>query len=354
MKLKLLALAAAAIASTGAYAQSSVTLYGVADVGIEYLTDTSNGHDAIRMSSGNMSGSRWGLRGVEDLGGGLKGVFTLEGGFEVDTGTSGDRLFGRQAYVGLAGGFGSLTLGRHQTPLYDFSVAYDPMGLASRYSLANLDGGMGSRADNSIKYSGTFGGLTVSALYSFGYGGKVKRADGSTFVVPGEVPGDADQGSLYSAGLNYAAGPFAIGAVYERAQLASDDTFGYDTVTQRAALAASYAVGPAKIYGGYRWAQLKDGGSHTDSNLGWLGLGYQATPALLLTGAVYYKDVEHTDANAWMFVASADYALSKRTDLYMNLAYALNSDGADLSLGDLGVQAGKDQFGAVVGVRHKF
>src|SRR6516225_900911 len=120
MKMKLFAAAVAALAAGGAYAQSSVTLYGVVDAGVEYSNHaqtSSSSHDVVRLNSGGMSGSRWGLRGVEDLGGGLKGIFVLESGFNIDTGTSGQggRLFGRQAFVGMQSQYGQLTLGRHQT-----------------------------------------------------------------------------------------------------------------------------------------------------------------------------------------------------------------------------------------------
>src|SRR5262245_13329005 len=101
MRFKLLAISAAALASTSAFAQSSGTLYGVADVGVEYRTKpVENGAGVVQMQSGNLSGSRWGLRGTEELGGGLKSVFTLESGFSIDTGASADngRLFNRQAY----------------------------------------------------------------------------------------------------------------------------------------------------------------------------------------------------------------------------------------------------------------
>ncbi|MGE8449215.1 MAG: porin, partial [Pseudomonadales bacterium] len=114
-------LIAAAIATACSYthAQSSVTLYGVADAGVEFLNHVPNAagqaNSLVRMTSGNTAGSRWGLRGVEDLGNGLKGVFVLEGGMALDSGMAvqGGRLFGRKAYVGIdSSRFGQITLGR--------------------------------------------------------------------------------------------------------------------------------------------------------------------------------------------------------------------------------------------------
>lgn len=384
MKMKLFAAAVAALAAGGAYAQSSVTLYGVVDAGVEYANHQPNAagvtgsHDVVRLTSGNMSGSRWGLRGVEDLGGGLKGVFVLESGFNVDTGTSGQggRLFGRQAYVGLNSQWGQLTLGRHQTPLYDFGLQFDPMAISTNYSITTQDGALASRADNSVKYIGTFGGLTTALLYSTGAStvGTANVYQG----ISGEVPGSYKTGREYSASLIYSGGPFSIGAVFDETNLGNPT--GFDTTRakiQRASLAGTYAFGPAKVFAGYRYAHALDnarlpGGTLANgvvaanvSNLYWLGLGYQLTPALSLTGAAYYQDFRNTKADPWSFVVSTDYAFSKRTDAYLNVSYAKNKDGSTLgvSSGGPGSIAGSgfgttngssNQFGAVVGLRHKF
>ena len=380
MKMKLFAAAVAAMAAGGAYAQSSVTLYGVVDAGIEYQNHQPNvagSHDVVRLTSGNMSGSRWGLRGVEDLGGGLKGVFVLESGFNVDTGTSGQggRLFGRQAFVGLQSNYGTLSLGRHQTPFYDFGLAFDPMAISTNYSITSQDAGFSSRADNSLKYIGKFGGLTASLLYSTG-ANTVGTANAYTGVA-GEVPGSYKTGREYSASLIYAGGPFSIGAVFDETNLGNPTGVGIDTTRakiQRASLAGTYAFGPAKVFAGYRYAHALSnarlpGGTLANgtvdanvSNLYWLGMGYQLTPALSLTGAAYYQDFRSSGADPWSFVASADYAFSKRTDAYLNVAYTKNKDGSTLGLGGSGAagsgfgttNGSANQFGAVVGVRHKF
>jgi len=382
MKMKLFAAAVAAMAAGGAYAQSSVTLYGVVDAGIEYQNHQPNvagSHDVVRLTSGNMSGSRWGLRGVEDLGGGLKGLFVLESGFNVDTGTSGQngRLFGRQAFVGLGSQWGQLTLGRHQTPFYDFGLAFDPMAISTNYSITSQDAGFSSRADNSLKYIGKFGGLTASLLYSTG----ANTQGGITPYVgtAGEVPGSYKTGREYSASLIYAGGPFSVGVVFDETNLGNPTpTAGADSTRakiQRASVAGTYAFGPAKVFAGYRYAHALDnarlpGGTLANgtivdsgvSNLYWLGMGYQLTPALSLTGAAYYQDFRNSGADPWSFVASADYAFSKRTDAYLNVAYTKNKDGSTLGLGGSGAagsgfgttNGSANQFGAVVGVRHKF
>ena len=371
MKMKLFAAAVAALAAGGAYAQSSVTLYGVVDAGLTYANKVPNaagngGASRVGLDSGGLSGSRWGLRGVEDLGGGLKGIFNLESGFNLDDGKSaqGGRLFGRNAYVGLQGQWGQLTLGRQQNLLYDFSLVYDPMAIATRYSLAAQDAFFAGRADNAVKYIGTFGGLSVSALYSF-------NRDGN------EQAGLNKLGREWSLGANYAGGPFAVGAVYDQ----SNNTTAalVDNKEQRATIGGTYAFGPAKLYAGYRWYKANyatvAGNGNLRSNLYWAGLGYQATPALSLTGTAYYQQFKNSNAgNPWLFVVGTDYALSKRTDAYFNLAYAKNSSGS--GLGVLGLNASdsyagttlssgsnvysspaagnSNQFGATVGLRHKF
>jgi Outer membrane protein (porin) len=115
--------------ATASYAQSSVTLYGIVDVGVEHINNTTTGGGQTREVSGNLSGSRWGLRGVEDLGGGLSAIFVLENGFSVNDGTTGQstkgiganatttsRLWGRQSFVGLADNGQQITFGRQNFP----------------------------------------------------------------------------------------------------------------------------------------------------------------------------------------------------------------------------------------------
>ena len=363
MKMKLFAAAVAALAAGGAYAQSSVTLYGVADVGLEYTNRTPgpNGQssNAWRMTSGNQSGSRWGLRGVEDLGGGLKGIFTLESGFNVDTGGQSDssRLFNRNAYVGLQNQWGTLTLGRQQTLFYDFGLVYDPMAISTRYSITSIAPEYASRADNAAKYVGTFGGLTVAALYEL----PEQRQ---------RNPGVFSAGREYGFTAMYGAGPFSVGATYDQSNGSTAASAGQSI--RRASVAGTYAFGPAKVYAGYRWAKGYNGATLpgavasapgsvvSTANLYWLGLGYQLTPALSLTGAAYYQDFRNTSADPWQFVATADYALSKRTDLYTSVSYTKNKSGSSLGVDGYNsstasnVISGGNQFGAVVGVRHKF
>ena len=355
MKISRIAVASLGLFATTAFAQSSVTLYGVADAGIEYLSNVPSaspgGSNQVRMTSGNMSTSRWGLRGVEDLGGGLKAIFELESGISFDTGAQNNstRLFDRSAFVGLGSKYGQLTLGRQTTPMYDTTLQLDPMGFAPRYSLFKMDDVLAGRADNAIKYRGIFSGLTVTGLYSF------SRTGG------GEVPGNYKVDRNMGVSLMYETGALAVGAVYDGIQGSTVATA--DRKDRRALIGASYAFGPAKAFIGYRWYNGNVGALPTNgSNIYWAGLRYGLTPALTLTGAAYYTDSRNSGADPFLFVASADYAFSKRTDVYMNVGYALNRGNSQLGMNGYNsttgsptnVVPGKDQTGVVVGVRHKF
>ncbi|RDK11860.1 porin [Cupriavidus lacunae] len=361
----------AVLAAGLAQAQTSVTLYGVLDTNMEYVTNMSSvtpsaanafavgpGHDLVRLNSGGLSGSRWGMRGAEDLGSGLKAVFVLESGFGVDDGksTQGGRLFGRQAFVGLDHAqAGKVTFGRQYTSLFDGLTNFSPMAYSLQYEPLIALTGVNFRSDNVAKYTGQFGGLGVLAHWSFGNG-----AAGA-----GEVPGQFRRDTGYGAALNYAAGAFAAGIAYDQYNPTLNATGGTGTF-KKAAVAASYAVGNAKLMGGYRWGRNI---SATDAillrdNYYWIGGNYQATSALSLTLAYYYDDVKNLGGvnikNPWQVTFMADYSFSKRTDVYLTTAFSKNSglnfDTSAISFAN-GYFLGSDKtnmFGAAIGIRHKF
>ena len=358
-----LQLAALAVGMTAgfAHAQSSVTLYGVADIGIEVINNvpkTGGGSaSVVRMQPGNQSGSRFGLRGVEGLGGGMKALFLLENGTNLDTGTlangtgSTSRLFGRSAYVGLQGSAGTVTLGRQDAPIYDFAKTYDLMGVAARYSITSMDPVFSQRIDNSIKYLGQFGGLTVEATYSTGWDAGFG----------GEIAGASKAGREIGGQLAYALGATSLALAYDQTQGSS--VASQDLSNKNLAFGAATALGPVKLVAGYRWARSQYGGSAGStalttalrSNMYWLGATYNFTPAWSVTGSAYYLDIRANNQDPWLFIVQADYALSKRTDLYFTAARALNRNGSSLALGSGGtVLAGTGQTGALIGMRHKF
>jgi len=364
------AVAAAGVSLTcgAAHAQSSVTLYGIADVGVEHINNTSAGGAQTREVSGNLSGSRWGLKGVEDLGGGMKAIFQLESGFNINDGTTAQstkglganaattsRLFGRQAWVGLAYKGQQLTFGRQNALLYEQAVAFDPMGASSRYSVLSLDYAMAARIDNSAKYTGVFGPLTAQAMYSTRY----DTGYGS------EVPGAEITGRFFSGALTFAQGPLAASLSYEQR---NSNTVATNTGTERrATAAASYVIGPVKGFAGYRYLRasnaflpanpiaVANGSEASAANLYWAGAQYFATPAFVLTATAYYQDVHSTSADPWLAVLCADYLLSKRTDVYATAGFARNKGGSALGVNGYGtVAAGYNQTGVVIGMRQKF
>ncbi|WP_432262638.1 porin [Cupriavidus sp. TMH.W2] len=361
---------AALIAGT-AQAQSSVTLYGVVDANIEYVNNFSSvtpsaanafgrgpAHSLVRMNSGGLSGSRFGLRGVEDLGGGLKSLFVLESGFGLDDGKSqqGGRLFGRQAYIGIERSqVGRFTFGRQYTSLFEGLANFSPTAYSTQYEPIAAQTGLNFRSDNTVKYNGQFGGMTIIAHWSFGNG----VAGG------GEVPGQFRADSGYGAAVVYTNGSVGMTAAYDQYNptLAAGGGTG---AFRKAAIGGSYASGPARIMGGYRWGQNKNATDITmlRDNYYWIGGAYQATPALSLTLAYYYDDVKSLAGinvmNPWQLTFITDYRLSRRTDIYLTAAYSkhsgLNFDTSAISFAN-GYFPGTgtdNMFGAAVGVRHIF
>ncbi|MBN3805039.1 porin [Paraburkholderia sp. Ac-20336] len=340
--------------SAGAHAQSSVTLYGIADAGLEFLTGVPNSSgkasNLLHMESGGVKSSRIGLRGVEDLGGGLKAIFTLEGGIDITTGKSqqGGRLFGRQAFVGLSSRYGALTFGRQKVPMYDFSVRYDPLNYTV-YGLKQTDAQFAGRADNSVKYQGSFGSIHYEALYSTGYDSTI--ANGS------QVPGEFKVGREIGAAVEYAAGPFAAMVVYDLRNGTSIAT--QSGKEQHLAAAATYRIGKAKGFVGYRWLSSTlplDASTQGHANEFWTGLEYRVSGPLTLAGAVFWTDITSAGQRPLYLAATAKYQLSKRTALYSELGYVKNSHGSNLGLNgyDTDVVAGHNQTGVMMGVVHYF
>ncbi|CAG9169169.1 porin [Cupriavidus pampae] len=347
-----IAAACAMCTATSAFAQStasSVTLYGIVDGSVEAVTHSpgGNGGTAVRVASDNMSSNRWGLRGVEDLGGGMRALFTLESGFTLDNGLSaqGNRLFGRMAYVGLQNPYGALTLGRQQTAIYDMFAAFDPFGVPARYSLVSVDAAFNGRADNMVKYTGHFGGLTAIGYYSFG-----RNNDG-------EVPGSPETSRDVGGGLGYNIGNLQLGVAYDQYQGNTEATRQRNA--KRLAAGANYTFGQLKLFGGYRWLQDQGADSPTATglrtNLYWLGATYNLTGALQLLGGVYYTDQRHGNQDPWLAIVGADYSFSKRTDVYTKVAFARNRGNSSLGVGGIGTAVpDENQTAVTVGIRHRF
>ncbi|MDY7578466.1 porin [Herbaspirillum sp. RTI4] len=362
MKKYSLLLLAAGLSSASAMAQSNVTVYGIVDTSLRYVSnDNAAGNSNFRMDNGALSNSRWGLKGTEDLGNGLKAIFRLENGFSSDTGgmSDGSRMFNRHAYVGLANDYGQFTAGRQTTPLFDLMADhFDPLTVGN-YDLNSWmpAGATLVRNSNMLKYQGSFGNLSTSISYS-----------------PGEQAGSLRRGRQAGATLRYSSGPFAIGGGVQQTVSAVYDGWK-DTAYN---LSASYAFDGAKLFGGYY--RINDSTGTTTAVFGaanslaaysggvagierrdngfFIGANFQASPLWTLTGAAYYDRSSNVaigssgnvgDGKRYTLVAVAEYALSKRTQVYGTIDYNKASDAATAEL------AGKNNVtGAGIGIRHSF
>ena len=359
MKKSLLALAVLA-ASGAAMAQSSVTLYGVADAGVTYVNGDKNWSG---VTSGNNLTSRIGFRGVEDLGGGLKANFRLEAGLNLDNGdgnsgyatsnAANGLAFKRQATVGLEGGFGEVRLGRELTAAYNSTARYDVFGsvgigqsrLWANGDIAedNLVGYAGAkttnqRVSNAVTYvSPNFSGFKAAVNYGFG-----------------EVAGANSDRQYLGLGATYDNGPISLGLGLER--LNKDDATASGKISVWS-LGGSYDLGVAKLVAGYRDSKAERVGGDDKTKGYMLAVTAPVGPGLVRAA---YNRYEFTAVNADKLKADQFglgyvYNMSKRTSLYGTYAYVKNKDGAALvNLGGATLKTNGSQHGFQVGVSHSF
>lgn len=399
---KVIATSALGLVALGAHAQSSVTLYGIIDTGIGYqssqtstLGATSGGHSSVKMVNGVWAGSRFGLKGGEDLGGGTKAIFQLEEGFNSATGamSTTNLMFSRQAYVGVTNAtYGTFTAGRQYTSYYTLLSPYSPTTWLTGFYGAH-PGDIDSldtlyRANNSLVYtSPSIHGLTVSGSYALG-----------------GVAGRLGAGSTWSAAVQYLNGPVGIAAGFMRINNSTlgGGAWGADST-------ASNAGGEPAVSGinnGYQTAQAQQrfavtGGytfnsqwdvSFSYSNVQYIpgtgskfhdtaifntaGAVLHFKPVTVLDLAAGYSYTRATESNGisssaryQQFNLSQYYSLSKRTGLYALEAYqrasgqTLGTNGAgniinataDIGDGMNGTPAtSRSQFAAGVGIIHRF
>ncbi|MBB1650536.1 MULTISPECIES: porin [Delftia] len=358
MKKSLIALAVLA-ASGAAMAQSSVTLFGIVDTGIAYVNKDQAGDSRYGLGTSGNATSRLGLRGTEDLGGGLKAGFWLEGEIFGDTGNGNGFDFKRRSTVSLSGNFGEVRLGRDQVPSFQKLTSYDlfsATGIGQFMGFRNWAGGVNSddngiRANNLVSYyTPNFGGFNAGIGYAF----DEKRAAGSANNVGRYVGGYVayDNGPL-SVSLALAQQKTAVGLI------AADR----DEMT----LGASYNFGVAKLTGLLQQTKFKrDVGADIKTNSYMLGASAPVggVGEVKLQYALY--DQKNIDSKAHQITLGYVHNLSKRTALYGNLAFLKNKDGSTLGLGAKGlgsysegataysVRPGESQTGVQVGIRHAF
>lgn len=237
-------LAAAPLPAPAAAAQTSVTLYGLIDMGLLY--DNDNHQSRLNVDSGLSGQSRWGLRGTETLGNGFSATFQFEGGLSADTGSSMQgRLFGRQATVGLAGPFGQLQLGRQVVLGYSWTPAVaSPFGVSwSRNSIGTT---FGYRQGD----FGTDGRISNSVIYTTPEVSGWQAAAGYSFSPDNEQFRTADNDRIFTGGLRYTQGPLALAATLEMLNTSNAGP-GNRREARNLQVAASYDFEVVKLHAGY-------------------------------------------------------------------------------------------------------
>ncbi|WP_082855228.1 porin [Paraburkholderia phytofirmans] len=352
-------------ARQGVALPSTITLYGIVDTGVEYVTNVGAGGKSLARMPTNTAGlpSRWGVRGQENLGDGLLAIFVLESGFAPNNGTlgQGGRLFGRQAFVGLSGGWGTLTLGRQYTMLAWGLVDADLLGPAV-FASASLDSYLANaRADNSIAYRGTFSGVTVGAMYSFGRDGANGGPSPAGTNCAGQTAGDSRACREWSALLKYDASSFGVALAADQIR-GGPGAFGGLTSSSlsdtRLSANGYFNVGRLKVGGGLLHRNNEGSAATPKSDLWYLGAAYTLTPSWIVDGEAFRITFKNSDNKATMGVVRATYVLSKRTTVYAMGGRIYNGGSLALSISGGGPGStpppGGAQTGVMMGMRHAF
>lgn len=336
------AFALLAVVSAAASAQSNVTLFGIIDLGVRHVKNGDNSIDSL--SSNGVNTSRLGVRGVEDLGGGLSAGFWLETGLNPDTGTTSDstRFWNRRATVSLNGGFGELRLGRDYTPTYTGFADFDAFGTNGVATSDKFVSRLGTtadtitRADNQVSY---FLPATLSGFY------------GQASVAAGE----GVSGKKYGGGrVGYAAGPLNVSLSYGQTTVTPNAT-GEDSF-EFGSIGAAYDFQVVKLTGYY--SEMKYGEQKLDvANIGALvPLGPGTVRVSYIKAEFKGPGVDNNEAD--QIALGYLYDMSKRTALYGTVARINNKGNAAFVVdGNPALpnpNPARDSTGYEVGVRHRF
>ncbi|PCE24253.1 porin [Burkholderia ubonensis] len=337
------AAAALAACSASAHAQSTLTLYGALDAGVQYLTHADGHRAAWQLQNYGIVPSQIGLKGREDLGGGWLALFKLEQGINVNDGTSTapGYAFFRGAYLGVAGPAGTVTLGRQFSVLFDKTLFYDPLWYASYSGQGVLMPMSANFIDHSVKYqSPTFGGFDVEAL-----------------AATAGVAGNTRAGRVLELGGQYTSNSLSVSAVLHQAHgdaPAASDASGRRRELGTLAMRYAFDALPLTLYAG---VERLTGDLDAARTIAWGGARYLTSNGIGLNAGVYHTD-SRTPAigHPTLFIASTTYALSKGTVAYLNLGYARNSGQSSQTVYEYDPTplAGASQFGAMVGMYHLF
>ncbi len=394
-----------ALSASAAAQTANVQLYGVVDVGVQYVTGVRGG-SVTQLASGIMEGSRLGLRGTEDLGGGWRVMFTAEMRFEGDTGAlgnrtisgtqlpdrvlaglppslqaaltnvaigpslgvnTGNRLFDRQVFVGLITPVGAVLAGRQYTPAFEISNRFDAFANASAASpgqLLLIPAGFDIRADNSVMYRVELQGAFASAMYAFG-----------------ETAGGTSRGSLWGLNGGYVTDRFGVGIAYNErknsaGQKALNGLIG----------GANFNAGFANVFGMVARIREPNPSSGPELRAGLIAAGVPGAlidtgvlPRLMQDARLYHvgarvplgvgtltlgysqvDDRRASNADVKSYGAAYTYPLSKRTDVNLAVTQVDNSANAQVLpggngfLGGVTAHAGKDATAIQFSLRHKF
>lgn len=324
MKYRVIAATFVAMFAGSAHAQSNVTLYGVIDDGITYISNQ-GGHSTVKMDSGIVQSDRWGVKGSEDLGNGLRAVFNLENGFDVNSGVAGQggSMFGRRAFVGLSSDrFGTLIAGNDYDFIYDYVTYYSNTGqFGGVYSFhlgTDIDRLAGEQVHNVVRYeSPNLHGVGAGVMYGFS----------NTAGAFGGSPGSA---RVLSIGLKYSPtgswnAPYSFGAAFTKTDGGNGVPGSGGTIAQIALNARSIytaAVGAAANIGDFSVNGVYTYTNASDSPLGTVavntyegGATWHATPFFTVGAGFAYID-ERKLGKYHIATVGLDYRLSKRTDLF--------------------------------------
>ncbi len=330
MKKTLIVLATLSAIAGAAQAQSNVTLYGVADIG--FVSKNNGDITKNSIDSGKLNGSRFGFKGTEDLGGGMAAIFTLESGFNADTGAQSDAasFFNRQSFVGLTGGFGTVKLGRQMNPVYANSSTFDPFANALSGDSARLFNYQGSRTNNMVTYAYETSGFRGEVQYGMGESGTTYKSAGRTV-----------------AGLvGYKQGPVDVVLTHQNV---NDATEKSSKVTL---LGGNYDFGMVKAFAAVSWEK----GYFTpnvDRDQRDVLIGLKAPVGAAGAVIVSYvnktnSSVDNADADQWAI--GYTHNLSKRTALYTSYGQLSNDGNASYQV----TTAGNSDKLFMAGVRHSF
>lgn len=357
MQKKLIAVAVAGVvAAPLALAQSNVTIYGIADAAYAH-TSASGKNNSVIAGGGNLNGNRLGFKGQEGLGNGLKALFTYEQGYAIDTGAAaGGLTITRQSWVGLGGGFGTVSLGKQYAPGYAASANYDAMmgtnfspveimagnpGVGGVLTSARIQAGGAARTDNSIAYaSPNFNGFVGKLIYGFG-----------------EVANASSQGRTIGLGLDYGTGPFAVGYVYSSYEMkpaeAADGLAGHKLLENL--IGASYDFGVVKLVGSYQDAKDQSVAVNNKSHVWNIGVDVPLGAGVVAFSYAKKDVTGGSTMDAKSYTLAYVHNLSKRTALYGGVNHTSNETG--VKYGDFagaGIALGADPTTWLLGMRHAF